>query len=364
MRGNLNALWEQAPPVIRQRSPRWYEGANRISDALAERWGVPRQSVSGAIAATSPRKDWFQNASLAERIGDALFGPAASQRFTPEMATRAASTRGMQIPAAQGALRRISGKSLDQISDPTEAALWVRLYDEAHNPRGYRTSTPEGDFGAPVMNRNGQPSRIAWGSNDKVATAISSLRSGGDLNVISPAMGGANKVRSFYNNIEVPWDRQFGDVTADTHQVAAGQLRPLSGNTPAVAQNFGANLDPRFRPPDWVAARSSSLDGIRGTYPLYVEATRRMAADQGLLPRAGQSPGWEAVRELFPNVFKTAKNGRTIDDIWRAYDRGEITLDDARRRIFDFAAPGGIGTPSWAQSSAPVADPRWSSSYR
>ncbi len=69
--------------------------------------------------------------------------------------------------------------------------------------------------------------------------------------------------------------RRFGDVTADTQQVAAGQLRPLSGNTPAVAHNFGANLEQRFQPPDWVAARSSSLDGIRGTYPL---TSKRRAA--------------------------------------------------------------------------------------
>jgi hypothetical protein len=177
-------------------------------------------------------------------------------------------------------------------------------------------------------------------------------------------MGEANKVRSFYNDIEVPWDRRFGDVTADTRRVAAaGQLRPLSGNTLAVAHNFCAIFEQRFRPPDWVAARSSSLDGIRGTYPLYVEATRGMAADQGLLPRAGQSPGWETVSELFPDVFKTVKNGGAVGDIWRPYDRREITLDDARRRVFDYAAPGGIGAPSWARSGTPVADPRWSFSY-
>ena len=43
-------------------------GAHDIADAWSENYGVPHSSVSGTIAALSPQKDWFQNASLAQRV--------------------------------------------------------------------------------------------------------------------------------------------------------------------------------------------------------------------------------------------------------------------------------------------------------
>jgi hypothetical protein len=212
-----------------------------------------------------------------------------------------------------------------------------------------------------MLNADGTPSKVAWGSLGEIAKSIRSMTSGGNMDVISPSLGYANKVRNFYNNIELPNDPRFGDVTIDTHAMAGGQLRPLSANTPEVAQGFGSSLDKKFQPPGYVGPKGSAITGMAGNYPIYAEAQRLSAADQGLLPRAGQSATWEPVRELFPDTYKTPENTAKIDNIWRAYDRGEISIDRARQAVFD--AAGGIKLPSWARPDTPAHAPEGASTY-
>lgn len=360
--GNLKFLYENSPDVMRERSPLWYDGANRVAEALADRWGVPRRSVSGAIAALSPQMDWFKNASLAERVGDTLLGPTAGKLMTPEMEGFARASKALNTPDNAALFASIQGKQLDQLDDPLQKALWIRLYDEAHNPRNYRAITPEGNLGPFVLNDDGRPSKIGWGALGEIAKAVRALESGGDMNIISPALGTKHKVRNFYNNIELPDDPRFGDITADTHQVAAAQLRPLSGSTPAVAHNLSSGLDKKKQPEGYVADKSSSVDGVQGTYGLVADATRQAGADLGLLPRQAQSATWEPIRELFTPSFKNAKNMQAIDDIWRAYDENKLTLDKARKQILETA--GGIGEPGWARPGLETSAPAQSSTYR
>jgi hypothetical protein len=71
---------------------------------------------------------------------------------------------------------------------------------------------------------------------------------------------------------------------------------------------------------------------------------------------------WEPVRELFAAEWKTAKNGAAVDDSWKARDRGELSLDQARDKIFDLA--GGIGTPEWATRGVETRSPWKGSTYR
>lgn len=357
--GNLDYLYRRSPEVMKQRSPVWYEGAHEISDVLAQRWGVPRQSSSAALASLSPQMDWFKNASLGERTGDIITSAAAGRPMTSEMEAVARSPRLANLFGGERTgdlnkemLRRITGKTFDRIDDPLEQALWLRLRDEAHNPRAYRTITPEGNFGDFVLNKDGSLANVGWGGLGEIRKAITALKSGGDMNIISPALGNMHKVRSFYNNIENPHYPLFGDVTADMHQVAGAQLRPLSGSSPAVEHNLSGGA----------GASSSALSGVRGTYGLTADATRMMAAEHGLLPRAGQSATWEPVRELFTKEWKTPENANKVDSIWRAHDRGDISIEQARDAIFDLA--GGIGTPSWARPGIKVFAPTQGSTYR
>jgi hypothetical protein len=60
-----------------------------------------------------------------------------------------------------------------------------------------------------------------------------------------------------------------------------------------------------------------------------------------------QSITWEAVRGLFPDTFKTAKNNADVDAIWTRYRNGEIEIDEARSLVSERA--GGIRPPSWQQ---------------
>jgi hypothetical protein len=359
--GNLRYVWDQSPRVMQERSPVWYEGANRFTTALADRYGIPRPAASGGTAVLSPQKDWFQNASLAERVGDIVTG--GNKKWDPDMLRYARQNEAFSSEKNWEIVRRIAGKSLDQIDDPLERAAWVRLWDEVKNPRHYREVTPEGGLGDFVRNEGGTPAKVAWGSGGEVAKAIQMYQSGGAMDEISRLLGNKHKVRSFYNNIELPMDARFGDVTSDTHQVAAGLLRPLSGNTPEVAHNFGSSLDTKFQPPGYRGTMNSSVTGLQGTYPLQVEATRRLAADVGVLPRAAQSGVWEPVRTLFSDVFKSnPDNVKAIDDIWKAYDNGKISIEEARRAVFERA--GGIREPSWARPGFTTHDPAKTSTYR
>lgn len=369
-RDNMNFLYRNTPEIMQKRSPLWYDGAHEVSDALARRWGVDRPKVSTAIAAMSPQKDWFQNGSLAERAGDVIFGTTASKKMTPEMQAFAARPNTKQTPNfitnsddVADLYRAIQGKSFSQLNDPLEQALWIRLYDEAHNPKAYRSITPEGEFGDFVTTGSGKTRNMAWGSLNEISKAVQGLLGNGTNQEIQTILGGSHKVPSFYNNIEVPNDTRFGDVTADTHQVAAAQLRALSGKSPAVSHNFGPGLAKKDQPEGWRPAKSSIASGVNGTYGLNAEATRRFAGDIGLLPRAGQSVGWEPVRELFTDTFKrNPDNVKMIDDIWRAKDAGHITADQAREQIL--RAAGGIGMPAWSKSSVKPLSPQRGSTYR
>ena len=65
-------LWlhDQVPAESRERSKVWYVGARNITERLASAYNLPDQSVAAVMAALSPQKDWYQNASLGERLID------------------------------------------------------------------------------------------------------------------------------------------------------------------------------------------------------------------------------------------------------------------------------------------------------
>ena len=224
--------------------------------------------------------------------------------------------------------------------------MWVRIYDETYNDRSHNIVSPEGDFLNPVMTQKGEFSKTGWGSNNEIAKAIISFESNGDKEILNRIMGNKHKVRSFYNNILDP-NGQMGDVTIDTHAVAAGLLKPLSGNSTEVHHNFGSSPNKKKQGGDWFGAvKNSNTMGVQGVYPLYAEAYRRAAQARGVLPRQMQSITWEAVRGLFTDKFKQNKNNvEAINKIWKRYRKGEITLDEARNAVVERA--GGINLPSW-----------------
>lgn len=355
---NILSLHDAVPPETRERSARWYDGANKIAKEFAEQHGIKDSQSAGVLAALSPQKDWYQNVSLAERVLNAHKGMGEKfyngHKFDDKMGAAFAARPSLNKPEYQGIIDLLKGKSLGDLDKhpdltpearTTAKALWTRLYDEAHNERGYKLVTPEGERGDYVKKADGTNAGAGWGSLGEIGKAIKVIESDGSSKAISPLMGDMHKVRNFYNNILSP-NSAHGDVTIDTHAVAGALMQPLSGSSTEVAHNFGSSPGKGMK-----GAGGSAITGTQGTYPLYAEAYRRAAAERGILPRQMQSIVWEAVRGLFPEGFKTAANAKAVKDIWNEYRAGKITQQQARSKIYEQA--GGINPPSWEGSSGP-----------
>ena len=347
IKDNLLWLHDKVPAKTRERSKLWYDGARALTDRWSEEYGVADASIAGILAALSPQKDWYQNVSLGQRVIEIL-KYKTDVPFDDKMAAKATEV----FPKKAGIIKLLKGKTLDELDTTAEKALWLRFYDEVYNSKDFNILTPEGDFGPKVLNDDGTFADMAWGTMNSIEKAINSFYSNGDRATLSRLMGERHKVRNFFNNIVDP-NGIYGDVTIDTHAVAAGLLRPLSASSYDVFRAFGtaptkeqqAKLNLR-EGEDWVPAKSSAVTGQRGTYAFYAEAYRRAAAERDLLPRQMQSITWEAVRGLFSADFKgQEKNVMMIRSIWEEYRNGTKSIDDVRDEIekaADYITP-----PTW-----------------
>ena len=336
---NLLAIHDAMEPGFRERTRHWYVGANKFANKLADRHGVQPSVSSAALAATSPQKDWFQNASIGERILDIHH----NQHDTPytkdmEMTANRIFGKGKFDKMLEG----MRGKTYGDLKDPKQKAAFIRLFDETYHDPSYRSISPTGELGDFVKTAKGDNARMAWGSLSEISKGVKTILAGGSREANSDLMGERHKIRNFYNNILDPHS-PTEDVTVDTHAVAGAHLMPYGANGTPVAHNFKNSPEAGFQ-----AAKGSNFTGVQGTYPFYTEAVRRAAQERGVEPREMQSITWEGARALFPDTFKTPKNIAIVDGIWKSYQRGEISADDARKQILDFAGAknGVIHDPS------------------
>ena len=337
VKDNLLFLYDAVPDATRNRSMLWYDGARNITDKWSKQYSIPDQSVAGVLAVLSPQKDWFMNVSLGKRVID-IMSTKQSYKWDSAMSSKAKQIWKKEKYAPM--LKAIEGKQLSEITDAGLKAMWLRTFDEAHLPREHQIVTPEGEYAGARLTSKGVPYQTGWGSLNEIGKAVNIFENPNVENV-SLNLGTQHKVRSFYNNIYAPNDSS-GNVTIDTHAVAAGLLRPLSGKSREVEHNFGSNVKGEVGP------KNSSFTGSQGTYAIYAEAYKRAAEERGVLPRQMQSITWEAVRGLFEDTFKTPKNAEMIDNIWLQYKNGKISLEDARNEIVKSA--GGITAPEWERA--------------
>ena len=341
---NLLHIYDQVPQEIRDTSKLWYVGANKIANQFSEQYGITLSQASAAIANLSPQKDWYMNASLAERTID-VWANHRTESWNDEMEAKALALFVNKKDLSEKAkkvnpiiLSNIRGKSLQDLIDEdaslAELGMWTRTWDQVNNNTKYRLVSPDGTLLDFVKTDKGQDARLAWGSNIEIGKAVSVLIDGSDAK-ISESLGEANKVRNFYNNIFAPMSDK-GFVTIDTHAVAAALFKPLSGKSAEVAHNFGTG------------AANSKVTGYRGTYAIFEEAYRRAANERGVLPREMQSITWEAVRGLFTAKYKNKQNMLFAEGVWKQYSDGKITLDEARTKVNEHA--GGFDRPDWAGS--------------
>ena len=330
---NLTFLHDQTPEPIRERSKLWYDGGHRIAKDMSSQYKTTTEGSAGVIAALSPQKDWYMNVDLAARVyrnlGE-LKGSKVQKDHVEWLASKLAgdtTANGVKRALLEG----LEGSEFSELPRLQQAML-LRANDELYHDRDYRLVTPEGDFGDFVRNTSGTKAKVAWGDFGSIAKAVGIAKDSSRKN-ISASLGFQHKVRNFFNNLAFP-DSTKGDVTIDTHAVAAALLSPLSGSSTEVLHNFGGS-----------GASGSSLTGISGTYPIYADAYRETAKKLGLLPRELQSITWEAARGLFTDTFKTPENANKTASIWKRYAAKELSIGEAQSQISALA--GGIRPPSW-----------------
>jgi hypothetical protein len=128
----------------------------------------------------------------------------------------------------------------------------------------------------------------------------------------------------------------------DTHAVGAVLLRPETANSTTVSQSLASSPPKAKRQPGFKGASSSNITGSSGTYGLWADAYRELAAELGIKPRVLQSVTWVAKRKLFDDRM-TKETGEAVQRTWREYHAGERTLESTQNEVLRLA--GGMDKP-------------------
>jgi hypothetical protein len=338
-KSNLRFLWEHAPSGLREQGPKWYEGAHDFAAAKAKEYDIPLASAAGVYAALSPQKLWAQNVKQGDALLDIYFHHQDTA-WSEEMSAKARKIWAK--PDYAPLLARVQGKTLGELQLPAEKAMWIRTYDEAHDPaQGYNRLTPDGKVLGPWYNLDGSRAKNAWQNLNSISNAITALESGGNREAISLSMGDLHKVRSFYNNILDP-PATNGDVTMDTHAIGAALLFPSTSLSTSVAQSLKTSPEKDKREVGFEGASGSGTTGSQGTYPLWGDAYRELGDELGVAPRVLQSVTWEMKRKLFDSRM-TKNTVRGVRALWREYHAGERDLARTQQAIWELA--GGVDKP-------------------
>jgi SAM-dependent methyltransferase len=329
MADNLMFLYNLESPEFRERSRKWYDAAYAISKEWGRQYGVPHQAVAGAIAALSSQKDWNQNVSIAKRIMDGLMN-LGDERMDDQVRAHAEKwledSKGSKSYNTNVSIyESIGDKTLNELEDPDAAGMFIRFWDEVYNQNNFRVIEPDGTFSGYKITGKGARAKIQYGSFSELGKAVSIFRDPSPEN-ISAVISAAPKVRSFYNNILMPWSDR-GEITVDTHAVAGALLQPLGGS--AIEVDVA------------LSDKGSAAEGVRGTNPIFAEAYRIAADRAGVLPREMQSITWVAAQQGFDGK-KDDKRRREAYNIWKGVEGfNQEQAEDAREQIrilFDLAS--------------------------
>ena len=225
---------------------------------------------------------------------------------------------------------KLRGKTIRELDDdPTLQAWAIRMNAETIAGGDYYIIAPEGNLMGVATKGDGTPQKNGWGSTSEIMKGVRVIKNG-SLENISREMGQKHKVRNFFNNIVSP-NNTTGDVTIDTHAVAAALLIPAGSSALEVGHNFGVGIS------------NSKFDGVDGSYHLYAEAYREAAAELGLLPRQLQSIAWEAIRGFYTN--KQRRDKKFIAAQRAIWEQNRKTPEAARQQLLD---QNSIKQPFWA----------------
>ena len=158
-KANLRFLYERAPKDVRDQGPKWYQGAHDIAVAAAKKYDLPLQSAAGVYAALSPQKLWDHNVKLGDAVLD-IYHNHRNDKFDEKMEAKAAEIWAKE--QYKPLLDRIRGKTLAELQLPAEKAMWIRTYDEAHNPQTFHRLAPDGTELGTYYTLDGKPAKGGW----------------------------------------------------------------------------------------------------------------------------------------------------------------------------------------------------------
>ena len=299
VKNNLRALYNNVSEDFKETSRQWYDGANRLAQSVSNSYGISLEQSAGILAALSPKNNWFNNISAAERVIRA-WADHQDTTVTQEMVDRtiAYMERNGEAPFAKNirtAFAKTKGQSISELTKEYKKTgapeileaigITMRIIDQSeYSPIVYSVS-PEGFI-------DGKYGVIGWSGGAALTNAVSMLIDPSMKN-ISSRLGNGNKVRNFYGNIIDPQNAEF--LTADTHAFAAGLMLPSSANE---AQDFGL-FD----------------GGMSVEYAIFKDAYTEVAKEIGILPRELQSITWEAVRGSINTDNRTPSMVKDINKI-------------------------------------------------
>jgi hypothetical protein len=325
---NILHIHDNMDAQKRQDASQWYDTAHKIAKSRHATYApmsntLTPEGVAGVYAALSPGNEWNNNIALGDRVMHIYH----TQKTTPWSEKMEATAKRIWKPKDHPILDAIRGRTLGELDDPMHKAMWIRTHDEAHNKRDHPIYGPDGRA---TGQRN---TSTRWQSLHNISKAVQAIESGGDMKVLSRLMGKSHKVRHFFNNIADP-NNGAGDVTIDTHAVAAAHYKPFGQSAIPVNHAFGSSPPAGKKPSNWVPVKSGgATTGINGTDHMYQEAYRRAASERGILPRQMQSIAWEGIRAIFPN--KRAAKAQAAHRIWAGHHEGQYSADSARQQIDD-----------------------------
>ena len=318
-------------PEVVKRMSKWYDGANVIAKKFADEYGVSIEQSAAILATLSPQKHWFANVSLAENVMDVMrnhqdtvFDAAVEKAARASIKNSVGTTSSKRVLYEY--IRAISGKKLSDLNILEEKTVFTRFLSQSIHPKLAYVVTPEGKL------TPGSSVAVAWSGIPISANSVNAFLDG-SVNNLTVALGGGHKVRDFYGNIVDPMSPFF--YTSDTHNVAASLLLPVGGTDFEVSHNFGGN--PGVGEGPKLPVIGTTVTGLQGTYPLYLEAGRRAAEQRNVLPRQMQSITWEMIRIMFTDDMKTPA---FMDSVRRVHDQvrsGGLDIDSARQNIIELS---------------------------
>lgn len=317
-KGNIRFIFDMVAEPMKNLSKLWYDGANITANNMAEEYGISLEQSAGMIASLSPQMPWMSNLHLAQSVMQVLQEGKAV--FTQEIIDNYIKNSA-KYPEQRNDIPRVKsliGTNISDLSD-YDAALLIRNYYDLYMNRYAPIRIPSGVI---VGAESGFSS---FNTYPFIQKAVSIFRDGSSEN-ISAQLGGANKIRNFYNNISNPNDGV--SITNDTHAMAVAYMLPLSS----------ASSEVRFGP---------------GEYAFFADAYRSVAEEVGMLPREVQSITWEGIRGLYTEAFKTGKNSKKPYEIMKRYNAGEITIDQARNEILQIKGIGDANKTEWSEHLGP-----------